>query len=743
MQYWRIVRGLTVATALSLPLSLCAVASVTAPASASASGPAAHTRTGPVINTLVVGDSYTAGNGAAGPTYDVSPDDPHTPPAPYSGSGCWRKYNNASMQAYNSLASTGTYINRACSSKRTTDVLPEVADLVGTSTGNAVDLVVYSAGGNDVHFGDIAEHCILAGGGDLSHITIGGRSISANCYNLLAALKSQIGDVIANEQANLVALLSEFPNAHIVIDGYPMLVNKVGSLGSIDVQDNTINYAYAQLAAMMPQIMQRQSAMVGQLSSRNSGRLAFNDVFTRFGGVAGNHGVHSSSPWLYGVRPNIMESLHPNPTGQSQIAAGIAATVRAAGWFASFPQAVGQAVDTFNFMPRSPTPGGVYQLMDNAGAAYTTTTAASSLASCWQQTLTISGWVGSARHVLELSSAGPDTIRVRCVFPQTGDIVSFGSAAYLASGSGPGYTLASIPTGWMFNCLAGASGVHRYTITQGSLALKGAAGTAPGQASCVPAAWRNHVLVGPNGASYFVDGGGVRHWVQSTQTFYTLTQTYGAAIRLGVQVDVNTIPEGAWQPEQLYAPTHENTIIRRADGVSWIVDANGWRHHIPAYADDVCSRWLWGYPVSETGLSYDLANSLPEATAWSCSGYTYIVATNEGAAYLITGDVRHWIQDPESFWAYAARGYSVVRGISMAEVQPIPEGGWMQRIVRPNHVFRAPDGTAYFVDGGGTWHWIPNGGTWYCLVPKYPVVQMSWADINAVKHEGSWAACGM
>ncbi len=419
MQFWRILRGLTAATALSLLLSLCAVIPVPAPALASAGGPAAHTRTGPVINALVAGDSYAAGNGSAGSTYNVSPDDPHTPPAPYSGSGCWRKYGNASRLAFDGLHSTGTYINRACSGRLTSDVLPEVADLAGTSTGNAVDLVVYSAGGNDVHFADIAKHCILAGGLDLSDITIGGRLISANCYNLLAALKSQLGDVIDREQANLVGLLSEFPNAHIVVDGYPMLVNKVSSAGGGDVQDNTINYAYAQLAVVMPQIMQRQSAMVGQLSSRNGGRVAFNDVFTGFGGVAGNHGVYSRSPWLYGLRPNTdyMESLHPNPTGQSQIAAGIVATVRAAGWFASFPTAMGKAVDTFSFIPRSPTPGGVYQLMDNTRTVYTTTTAAAQLASCWQQTLTISGWVGAARHVLELSSVGPDTIRVRCVFP--------------------------------------------------------------------------------------------------------------------------------------------------------------------------------------------------------------------------------------------------------------------------------------------------------------------------------------
>ena len=323
------------AVIVSVLASACAATSVVTVGSDSAAGRAAHTKAGRVINMLVTGDSYAAGNGSAGATYDVSPDDPGTPPAPYSGPGCWRKYDNASMLAYNSLGSTGLYINRACSGMKTTDVLPEVAGLPHTPTGESIDLIVYSAGGNDVHFRDIAIHCIVAPGKDQSRMYVGGRLISRNCFNLLAAMKRQIGAVIADEQANLIALHSDFPNAHIVVDGYPMLVAKVTSSGRSDWPDNTIDYAYAQLSAMMPTIAARQAAMVRQLGSW----AAFNNVFGQFGGAVHNHGVYSAHPWLYGLRLNthLAESLHPNPAGQSRIAAGIEATVNAAGWFAGFP----------------------------------------------------------------------------------------------------------------------------------------------------------------------------------------------------------------------------------------------------------------------------------------------------------------------------------------------------------------------------------------------------------------------
>lgn len=178
-----------------------------------------------------------------------------------------------------------------------------------------------------------------------------------------------------------------------------------------------------------------------------------------------------------------------------------------------------------------------------------------------------------------------------------------------------------------------------------------------------------------------------------------------------------------------------------------MVDSAGVRHHIPTYADDACFRWVKGLHVSETGLNAALAGSLPEGAAWSCDGY--ITATNEGASYLVTGHVRHWIQDSMSFWAYADSGYHVVRGISMAEVRPIPEGSYMPRQLDlrliKGHVVRVADGTAYYVDPNGLWHWIPNGGVWGCITARHSVAisDATWAEVNALKHEGAWAACGM
>lgn len=719
-----------------------------------------HTRSGRVINVLVAGDSYAAGNGADGATYNVSPDDPKVPPVPYSGPGCWRKFNNSSMRAYNQLGSTGFYVNRACSGRLTSDVLPEVADLVGTPTAGKVDLIVYSAGGNDVKFSDIASHCILVPGNDAQTVFVNGsngasngRWISRQCKELLdwMGAKTQLDNVLASERANLLGLLSRFPNAKIVMDGYPFLSNKVTAKGKTDTHNNTINYAYEVMSGLMPDIAGRQKAMVADLARANGGRVAFNDVFAAFGGVANNHGVYSKDPWIYGLRPStlVMESVHPNPVGHMRIADGIVSTVSAAGWFKTFPTRPAQTAPTFNHIPGDGVENGGYLATDSGGNVYTTTTLVSQLASCKQQTLTFSGWRGQ-RGVLELASTGPDTIKVRCEYPRAGDIVRRGSATYLVGGSGVGFTLQHITTGWMHNCLVGKSGVRQYAISQGLLVVKGGASAVPGRAECVPGDWRNHVVSAPSGAAYFVDGSGYKHYIRTIPTLYALEQRYGGAIR-PAQVDVDTIPSGGDQPEQLHPNSHFNTIIRRADGVSWVVDGAGVRHHIPTYAEDVCFRWVRGLRVSETGLSYELANSLPESNAWNCFMNGVIIATNEGASYYMDGNTRRWITDVESFYAYAA-GRTVIRGMSMNELRPVPEGGWMPRRLDPNrarnHLVRVSDGTAYYVTNDGIWHWIPNGGTYNCLIARHSLLihDATWEQVNSIRNEGnpkSWANCGM
>jgi hypothetical protein len=1008
------VRTSGVLRALVLLFALVASLIVDLPAAAAAPVPLnaiAHTGSGKVIDVLAVGDSYMAGN-AAGLYYNVSPDDPRTPPAPYSGPGCYRSHANASYQAYRVLGSKGRYINRACSGKLTKDVVPEVQDLFGSNLARSIDLITYSAGGNDANFEDIVKHCFIDiyVQGDDPYIAPSGDSISRICFDRLQAASDVMPSTMVEQESGLRRLLAEFPQARIVVDGYPLLATKP-SATMLPQTWRSWTYAASILPGLQRTFADQQRALVKKLNTEFPNRLAFNDLFARFG-PDGRHAMGSADPWIN--RPldlNVTaEGAHPTGRGQTEIATGIVQL--ATPWFSLSP-IVTRASPTYYAIP-----GNGDATADSRGAAVSI--ASPAIGPCKNTTITVRGWVGADTELVTVIDNGPDEVKVTCLYPRAGDIVSYGTTSYLAAANAtanpfPGTVLRPIPTGWMYNCLAAKAGVRKLRINASNNTLAGWNPVLPGQTGCVPAGWKNRVLTAPDNASWLVDSTGYRHWIPNPETFFALTGKYGPAIVVSAQVDVDTIPRGSDQPPLLepkgldgtiirrddgvswvvldgvrhHLPTYaidlcaqyaqgrrvsrtglsvslastlpegtayacgmessilrandasgqrpsyawyggqrhwiadtwtfdyltrrgwrvidvatnaeivrltagvnepkkldpaavpRNTIVRRDDGVSWVVDgsgirhhipyaqddvcwrdlrgygvsatglsggqvaalpeadrwpciigdrivtsddgsswfvdtansrhwvpdvetfwvlaksyervgawpagdvnqiprgsdmtqridssglgnslicrndgvcwavdANGWRHHIPTYGDNVCFRWVLGWRVSRNGLSYDQANSLPEANPWDCKFNNRIIATNEGAAYFVdTGNVRHWIQDPESFYCYADRGYPVIRGMGFSEANGIPEGGRMGQCLSPNRVLnrivRVSDGTAYFIDGAGWWYWIPNGGVWGCLTSRYPILlsNASWDQVNTIRRErGVWANCNM
>ena len=128
----------------------------------------------------------------------------------------------------------------------------------------------------------------------------------------------------------------------------------------------------------------------------------------------------------------------------------------------------------------------------------------------------------------------------------------------------------------------------------------------------------------------------------------------------------------SFQPTALLDRIAPNSIIRRSDGVSWVVDANKERHHIPYVQDDVCWRHLRGYPVSATGLSYAQANSLVEKDAWPCIIGDRVVKSDDNSSHFVdSANVRHWIQDTDTYYALSRR-HPVVGPWPKADVDSLP-----------------------------------------------------------------------
>lgn len=727
----------------------------------SAQGSITHSGSGKAIDILNVGDSYAAGNGG-GAYFDSSYDDP----AYSSGSGCYRSHNNAAESAYRMLGSKGIYINRACSGKLIGDVLPQVGNL-SSAIRSQIDLINYSAGGNNAKFSDLAKHCIILPGiptnGDTVSTEYGevtevcSRDIDFAKELLLPKPGEKYGQLAEMQKNNLNALLSNeyFPNAKIVLNGYPFLM-AAPDASITSVASNTMEFAYYNLFQIQKEFTKQQKELVAELNLSGD-RVAYNDLFNLYG-VGRGIGAGANSWLIEELDLPVAEVVHPNYTGWQQSANGIVQAINTKDWFTNYPTLSRQANFYYEIVD-NPVLGASAVLRGSDGERvefeYPPGELRNWLSQCQNGSKTVKGWAPTASHpTMTFGETGIDDITINCVKAKAGDILTFKrtNVSYLGN-VGPSGSLIwqEIPTAWMYSCLAGKAGVR---VFQGdNLGVGGTINRSKvaGTSDCVPGSWRNKVISGPNGRSFFVDGGGVKHHILSTETYAVLIERHGGAVALPYQVDVDAIPQGGDQQELLRAWNYRNSILCRNDNVCWAVDGSGVRHHIPTHADNVCWRWVNGWRVSRAGVNYSQANSLREAGAWGCNLDGFIIATTSGHSYYMQGNTRRWIPDSESFHCYTHRSTGrsyrgTIRGMSLGEASGIHEIGRMPKCLNrdwvKNRVVRVSDGTAYFVDRNGYWYWIPNGSVWNSLTRKYGIYtySTSWEHVNSIRRErGVWA----
>lgn len=161
------------------------------------------------IKVVLVGDSYSAGNGAR----DANGNRNYVAPE-----GCYRSPTNWASQYVDFLAANGfdpVYVNRACSGATLQDdIIPEQIPQIGSDT----DLVLMTGGGNDVGFADIVERCFVAI-----------RRNVADCRaRIEAATEAVNSGVITNRlQTALTDIQGRSPDVKVVVVGYPHLTNDV------------------------------------------------------------------------------------------------------------------------------------------------------------------------------------------------------------------------------------------------------------------------------------------------------------------------------------------------------------------------------------------------------------------------------------------------------------------------------------------------------------------------------------
>jgi GDSL-like Lipase/Acylhydrolase family len=224
-----------------------------------------------------LGDSYSSGVGTR--TY-------------YSDSGsCYRSPRAYPVIVAQQLGAPLTFA--ACSGARVPDVLNQLGSLNASTA-----LVSVSVGGNDAGFADVITRCALPW--------------PFTCTNEINNANSFIRNTLPGLLNNLYTQIrTRAPSASVVVVGYPRLFN-----------GEECNFGARISRAEQTSLNATADLLATTISARAAAHgFSFVDVRSAFTG----HAVCDDVEWVNGLSNPILESYHPNVTGQ---ASGYAPLVR-------------------------------------------------------------------------------------------------------------------------------------------------------------------------------------------------------------------------------------------------------------------------------------------------------------------------------------------------------------------------------------------------------------------------------
>lgn len=240
---------------------------------------------------------------------------------------------------------------------------------------------------------------------------------------------------------------------------------------------------------------------------------------------------------------------------------------------------------------------------------------------------------------------------------------------------------------------------------------------------------------------------GTRHWIPDPWTYHYLAGHGYRILDIRSEAEILALPGGVVEPGKLDPVAIPiNTIIRRADGVSYVVGPDRGIHHVPYAQDDVCWRNLKGLKVSATGLTTAQVNAFREYDRWPCTIGDRIVKSSDGSSYLVDkANYRHWIPDAETL-TVLARTYPQVGPWSATDVNLLPRGSDRPYLLDTpsivNSIICRSDGVCWAVDGNAVRHHIPNYPDNVCWrwVNGWRVTRgsLSYGSANSLAEGNAW-----
>lgn len=274
----------------------------------------------PTEHILVMGDSYSAGNGAG--SYIAG-----SPKTCYRSSKNYGQVFATTIQKppYNQPA---VVTNVACSGAVSADITtvsqyPNVAKQISSVT-TSYDTIFLTIGGNDVDFGDIVKNCLISKTND-----------GTKCNTFLGGAENLIanGTIATRIKGVLAAIRTKDIGAEIVLLGYPFLEGS--STYTLTAGNGVVVQVGKRLHALQVAANTLEQSVVTGLNSVNSGTpFVFVSVQQLFNGPP-FHGLYAAkvNPNRWMVQPSVDVPLypcdtcyHPNTTGWAKEGALLASS---------------------------------------------------------------------------------------------------------------------------------------------------------------------------------------------------------------------------------------------------------------------------------------------------------------------------------------------------------------------------------------------------------------------------------
>jgi hypothetical protein len=315
---------------------------------------------------LALGDSYSAGEGL--PYVDVvaNPDDRTCERA--TGTSTVGEPSRAYAVAHDQLNLGGEFHLAACTGDITNQWRQRWGELMGSARA---DLVTMSYGGNNIGFSDVVMQCVgVSIEGGVTALLAGGAGWAFNpglgCETSEAELRRRVDMLVGNgdnpneafgatqtlpDMYREIALEATQPGGHVVVLGYPNLVEESGRWSRWLFEGNRchrIRRADVGLLRSVGGYLNQQIALAVQAADNryNGVRFHFVDVSQIYESSTGRHGLCTGEPWLNGltvgtsgahsgkIPARLMRSFHPNQLGHDATGSALADVIDDFDWSA-------------------------------------------------------------------------------------------------------------------------------------------------------------------------------------------------------------------------------------------------------------------------------------------------------------------------------------------------------------------------------------------------------------------------